>query len=201
MRCARVLVQVDRAGHASGLGRDEKDLLVVLGVLARVVAVDGVEHRGVVGGERDRVDRSEVGRRRLVQEVAVQVEALYAEVLAVGHAQQILRLVKRQRVRHEEVRGHLLVLARPLAQILTGLAELDDARVAVAVGHEELARAQHGNVRRLTEVSPIVAGLHSDAHFEQRLVFVARREFQDLLKLHTHTEKSTSKKCSKNEKS
>ena len=180
MRPAEVSFQVDGSLHSAALCRHEENLLVVLLWFAKVEAVDCVEHLRLVGGERDRVYRTELVRVGLMQQVALQVEAFDAKVLAIGHAQHAFLFVQGERVRYDEVSGRVGHIARPLSQVLAAFAELDYARVAVAVGHKELARAQHGYVGRLTQMCPVVAWHQLLADFEQRLQLVVRRELENL---------------------
>ena len=107
----------------------------------RVDAADPVVHAGpevdaVVLGDEDRIDRVQVGP--LLQESPFLVEDLYAVVLAVGHVEAPAR-VHGQAVRSMELAGLDAQLAPRLDELPPGV-ELDDARVAVAVGDEDVAR-------------------------------------------------------------
>ena len=96
MRCLGLSDQINIVYDVARPHRYHEDLLVVLLTFStRIQAVYGVENGGIVGAERHPVNGPEVGRGRLVDEVAFQVEALNSIVFAVGHAQQVLGLMER----------------------------------------------------------------------------------------------------------
>ena len=140
-----------------------------------------MNYRCIIGCKGNTVDGTVFGEIYLQQIVAIEVKALDAIIFAVSHTEQIGLLIQSKRVRHIEMRGHLLILARPLSQVLAVLAELDDARVAVAVGDKEVAIAQHGNVSWLAQVPLVGAGHHAHAHLECRLACAPFGELEDLM--------------------
>src|SRR4029077_12384857 len=151
-------------GHLAGAaeladdGSIQFDLVDFAGLVdvARRIGIGDVEHRIGTGGQADRLRVSEIADLRL--EGAVIVEDLDAVVVAVGDVNIALCI-------HGDTADIVeLALARallaPALDELAVLVEFGDARIALAIGNENVALGIPGDIGRTVEdiLRPSCAG-------------------------------------------
>src|SRR5581483_331109 len=88
--------------------------------------------------------------RPLPQKLSIDIENLNAVILAIAHVNAPLS-IEHDRVRQIEFARRRSLLS-PFEQILSIFIELDDPRIAVAVGNKDVAVGGESDIRRAIEI-------------------------------------------------